>query len=139
VYSCAILRVLLTIPLLDDDDIECRVQVYVPSSDEATEPAAEKADGSEGIQEVITALQHHPTVHGHGIHGNAAACRLHTSGVIDCTACLDAQFALIAPTLSSDEAEIIHRVLSLVGRLGPDGASKDQLIVSLCKLLYFPH
>jgi len=123
------LRALLTLPLLDDDDIECHVQVYVPTFDE-TEPAAEKVDGREGMQDVITALQHHPTAHGHGIHGNTAACQLRTAGIIDCTACLDAQFALIAPTLSPDEAEIIHRVLSLVGRLGPDGASKDQLIVS---------
>lgn len=126
---------MLKVDLLDDDQIETILHVQFRNmslrslSAQAT-PIVQSTDndclGSTGL----------PTseaVHGQAVDGSVACCRRVTdNGVIDCTGCLDEQWASVSQTFSAEEMTVAHAVLSIVGQAGGQGSSKLALAVGVC-------
>ncbi len=126
---------MLKIDLLDDDQIETILHVQfrnmsLRSSSAQATPIIQSTDndclGSTGL----------PTseaVHGQAVDGSVACCRRVTdNGVIDCTGCLDEQWAGVSQTFSAEEMTVAHAVLSIVGQAGGQGSSKFALAVGVC-------
>ncbi|KAK0208398.1 hypothetical protein DFS33DRAFT_1303084 [Desarmillaria ectypa] len=117
----------------DDDQIEPSLHVQfhnisLRSSSSQVTPIVQPMDidplGSKG-------LDTSDAVHGQAVDGSAACCRRATdNGVVDCTGCLDEQWASISPTFSAGEMAIAHSVLSIVGQAGGQAASKIALAES---------
>ncbi|KAK0465216.1 uncharacterized protein EV420DRAFT_1759926 [Desarmillaria tabescens] len=112
----------------DDDQIESPLHVQfhnisLRSSSSQVTPIVQLMDidpvGSKGTSD---------TVHGQAVDGSAACCRRATdNGVVDCTGCLDEQWARVSSTFSPGDMAIAHSILSVVGQAGGQGASKITL------------
>lgn len=114
----------------DDDQIETILHVHFrdmslrSSSSQAT-PIVQfmNNDGSES-----TRLPTSEAVHGQAVDGSVACCRrVADNGVIDCTGCLDEQWASVSQTFSAEEMAVAHAILSIVGQAGGQGSSKIAL------------
>ncbi|KAG7450180.1 uncharacterized protein BT62DRAFT_495486 [Guyanagaster necrorhizus] len=114
----------------DDDQIETSLHVQfrdmsLQSSSSQATPVIQSMD----IDCLVSNELHTSNaVHGQAVDGSAACCRRVTdNGVVDCTGCLDEQWASVGPTFSAKEMAIAHSVLSIVGQAGSQGSSKIAL------------
>ncbi|SJL05812.1 uncharacterized protein ARMOST_09148 [Armillaria ostoyae] len=117
----------------DDDQIETILHVQfrnmsLRSSSSQAMPIVQSMDNDCSES---TGLPTSDAVHGQAVDGSAACCRRVTdNGVVDCTGCLDEQWASVSLTFSAEEMIVAHAVLSIVGQAGGQGSSRIALAES---------
>lgn len=67
--------------------------------------------------------------HGKTVDGTVACCRKIIDGAIDCTGCLDDQWASASADFTEEELSIAQRMLYVVGQAREKGVTKQALMV----------
>jgi len=113
----------------DDDQIETTIHVRFHDVS-STIPQPPSRGSSLGL--VYEGLNSEPQLeHGKTANGDHACCRAVTSGLVDCTACLEDESSRLVAGLAVNEKESVLRILATVQLTGSNGITKDQLLVSV--------
>ncbi|KAK0478540.1 hypothetical protein IW261DRAFT_1551813 [Armillaria novae-zelandiae] len=111
----------------DDDQIETilHVQFRNTSLRSSSTQAMPTVQSMNNDCSESTGLPTSEVLHGQAVDGSVACCRrLADNGVVDCTVCLDEQWASVSQTFSAEEMAVAHAILSIVGQAGGKGSSK---------------
>jgi hypothetical protein len=117
----------------DDDQIETAIYIRAEKSPE-TPPASRSADSSPVANFVELGNE---VSAGHGLTADDDACcrRISGTGVVDCTACLEEEWASIQESLNPQETRVATQVLAVVRDAKEQGVTKTH--AQVCCYIWF--